>query len=412
MKKTKIKAFAFVLSIIMLVAALPAYAATNTTEYDKLLYIVDSYELSNLEIELDDPSIIVDLNKPSDFYGDVDTSESIVADFTLFDYISSDEVTTDIIMQYKGVAIPYNQDYTVDYARSAYNSGKLVYLYGELTISEYKNVLGILDFSIDTIATNSNGTDITAVKQGFDSEFEKNEKYNVISYSNNAVLCKFSNEIKNVHYLISASENCASTIVQSNARATIVKSEFDFVTYWGPNNIFSVHLDYTLYREYDESDPTYDYFGIKTTTWVDAANSGTVAEIRTKYSLPYESDNLLETGPASQKNIGSLSVSCGYGDSGVSASIGYSIDLSDQDPTINRTENFTNDTVEWIMTRRTWFPKSLDGVHEICVATWASTGKTAGINVYYGALIKAGQHGAMNVDSGYTSLPIRFSYSD
>lgn len=41
MKKTKIKAFAFVLSIIMLVAALPAYAATNTTEYDKLLYIVD-----------------------------------------------------------------------------------------------------------------------------------------------------------------------------------------------------------------------------------------------------------------------------------------------------------------------------------------------------------------------------------
>ena len=71
-------------------------------------------------------------------------------------------------------------------------------------------------------------------------------------------------------------------------------------------------MDYTLYQNDSDRDPDYDYFGIKTKIWVDNS-SGDVSRLRTKYVLPYPSDNLLETGPASKSNAGQISISIGYG---------------------------------------------------------------------------------------------------
>lgn len=57
-----------------------------------------------------------------------------------------------------------------------------------------------------------------------------------------------------------------------------------------------------------------------------------VAAIRTKYELPNRQDNLMETGPTTTKSAGSLNVSIGFGSSGVSGTIGFSVDLSDYAP--------------------------------------------------------------------------------
>ena len=138
MKKNKIKFFALILCFIMLISVIPAYASTFDERSSKLLYIVDSAEYDTLENQLNTPSIIIDESKSIDYYDDeVDLSESIIVDFSLFDYISSDDVTLDLISKYKGIALSVNAEYTTQYAAEAYNTGVLVYLYGELTISEY-----------------------------------------------------------------------------------------------------------------------------------------------------------------------------------------------------------------------------------------------------------------------------------
>ena len=75
------------------------------------------------------------------------------------------------------------------------------------------------------------------IEQGFDANFESTEIYNVICYSNNTLLCKFADTPKEINYLVAALNNCVETNINRNTRATIVKSEFDFTTYWGNNNL-------------------------------------------------------------------------------------------------------------------------------------------------------------------------------
>lgn len=79
---------------------------------------------------------------------------------------------------------------------------------------------------------------------------------------------------------------------------------------------------------------------------------------------------------------------------------------------IERTENYTDDTVEWVLTPRTWFPKSIDDAQLVCVASWASTGKYAGINVSYQGVVNIGPNSQYPTSAGYTEIPVRFSYSD
>ena len=152
----------------------------------------------------------------------------------------------------------------------------------------------------------------------------------------------------------------------------------------------------------------YDYFGVKTRVWV-TNDLGLVNGIQTKYELPYSSDHLLETGPDSQSNVGSLSVDVGFGSDGPSGSIGYSVDLSDTRPSIERAEDYTNDIVEWEMTPRFPFPIYLDGDSLYCCATWASKGTSlAGIDLYYNGSVNAGI--AYPETDGYTKYSVRFNY--
>lgn len=398
------------LCIIMCLVSIPAYAANDILLNNKLLFVSDFSTYSLLIEELNDPAVILDEDNVSDYSNsETDIAEAIVADFDVFDCISSEKATNELISTYGAVALPVSSKYTAELAQNAYKGGKIVYLYGTLTIEDYKNTLLLNDFSLRTNIYSSDETKSELVNQGFDSSFENSEIYNVICYSNNALLCKFNSEARQVHYLAAAANNFSKNINEAKTCATIVKSQFDFTTYWGPNNECVSHMDYTLYRETNETDPTYDYFAIKTTTW--ATGAGKVKKLQTKYTLPYSNDNLLETGPESQSNIGTLSVGIGFGKETVSGSIGYSYNLSDQRPTIKRTENLSNDTVEWILGPRTLIPKNIDDAKLICVASWASTGKTAAIDAYYTATLGIGPQ-EIPTSPGYTKVPIRFSYSN
>lgn len=409
MKNQKFKIISIFLCLVVFLGNIPL--TVNATETTELLFVADDNSYSNLISELNNPTIIVDESQiDACINSDIDISESIIVNFDLFDYTSTSNISESMLNNYKAIALPVTNKETESIARTAHDKGILVYLYGQMTINDYKEILSIESFTQSTEILDPSETKFDIVEQGFDVNFENSELFNVICYSNNTLLCKFGGAPKEVNYLVAALNNCVETSVGEKTRASIVKSEFDFTTYWGNNNQFASHLDYTLYREMDESDSVYDYFAIRTRTWVTAGN-WTTTLIATKYELPFSNDNLLETGPDSQSNIGSLSGSIGF-DGNISGSIGYSIDLSDQRPTIKRTENYTDDTVEWDLTRRTFMTLSINDAQLICVASWASTGKYAGIDVSYKGIVNIGTNDQYPTTAGYTKIPIRFSYSN
>ena len=316
----------------------------------------------------------------------------------------ADELTsyTDL-STYSAIALYRDSEIKQSLVKEAYSKNTIVYLYGDLTISEYKSYFSIADYSIDVKVANSSQT----LTQSFSESYEETEAFQVISYGTQPLLCKISSDCTFFSVFKAVTQNFLKLTAPAT-RSTIVKSEFDFVTYFA-NNTCSVHMDYTLYRNYDEIDSSYDYFAIKTRVWAETAQS--LEELRTKYILPFDSDNFLETGPASQNNIGTLNVSIGFGNSGLSGTIGYSINLSDSRPNIVRTEDLTNDVVEWTMDKRWFLPPSLNSATLDCAETWASTGNTAVINVFYRATASIKRPNVTQSEtSEYTCVQVRFSY--
>ncbi len=150
--------------------------------------------------------------------------------------------------------------------------------------------------------------------------------------------------------------------------------------------------------------------GIKTNTWAtDPTGDRTIKQVEAKYSLSKTSDELMECGPDTDTNIGTLEVAIGYGD-GASGEISYQMDLSNSKPNITKTADFTYDTVQWIMTPRSFLPKSLSNAVSTCSATWASTGKSAQINIDFQAVVSYGTNNQYSYYSGYYNVHIVYNY--
>lgn len=394
-KFNKISVIALLFSFFICVNPLVAIASnSDKSTSEKLLFIVDGDLYDSLTSEL-----AIAAN---------DTGSSVELNNSLYDIIKNDEVTDDIISNYRAVAVNILDSNMMTYVSNAFSNGIIVYLYGGLSISDYKSATNLSDFSLDVDILNYNDSKIGTAYQSFDSTYESDEQFDIIGFSCSALLCKFDNEATTLNYL-AAIVNNFSNISVANTRSTVVKSQFNFVTYFGNNNADSVHLDYTLYQEKNESDATYDYFAIKTNSWV-VSGSAIVTGVNTKYSFPFSTSELLETGPASQSSIGSLSVSVGFGSRGASGTVGYTVDLSSTKPTIKRSEDYTNDIVEWKMTRSTGLSTNLKNTPLTCCASWASKGSYAGIDVYYQGTVNIGTNNQYPVSSSYTKVPVRFTY--
>lgn len=358
---------------------------------DKVLFIVmDEEEKESLQLDCEECEFVNDL----------------------FDIGIISNINTTEINSYVAVALPYEFVKNTEICSSINN--ERIYLYGDLTISDYKEKINIDEFALDVKIEDTKGTNISYAKQYLDEEYENTHSFNVICYGeNNTLLCTIGQDASTFSYLFNIIDNFQIIIKSKFQRTTVIESKFDFTSSINSQRSYGVaHLDYTLYRNYDEQDSTYDYFGIKTKTWI--TTSADVKEIKTKYELPEINDNLMETGPASKTSANNLDVSIGFGNGGVNGTIGFSVDLSDYTPNITRTEDYTNDTVEWSLTPKTLLPKSINGATLDCVATWASLSSrnNAAIDVYFtGTLSVDGpRNSKINIVGTYLQVPVRFSY--
>lgn len=323
------------------------------------------------------------------------------------DFISLNEFSVKKASDYTAIAYPFSSVQNVQ-LKHLFAEHK-IYLYGELTINNYKDAVGLNDFSIFIDSDIVENNEIP--KQKLSNEYETNEIFNLICYDASPLLCKISSDNTTPFLKAIINDiNESSTSVGERSH-TIVKSQFNFRLYFELGAyLYVLNMDYSLYRNTNESDSTYDYFGIKTNTWcTDPTGDKTIKQVETKYSFPKASDELMECGPDTDTNIGTLEVAVGYGD-GASGQIAYQMDLSDTKPNITKTANYTADTVQWIMTPRTLFPKSISDTISTCSATWASTGKSAQIDVDFQAVVSYGTNNQYRYYTGYYNVPVVYNY--
>lgn len=221
------------------------------------------------------------------------------------------------------------------------------------------------------------------------------------------------NEVQTLDgYLQNIYEHCLP-LLRPQTRITILESKFDFNVGIGGisgGNTAIIHMDYTLYRNYEEEDDVYDYFAILSKVWVSVniPKRDDASELKEKFELPNKDDNLLETGPGTKKRESSFSVGIGFG-ADVTGSLGYTVDLG-ANPNITRTENFSEDTVEWYMSKG-----GVSSLHNIVFqnsATWASkqSKKKAEIDISLGGYIQI-MDGRFGQNRDYETIPVRFSYN-
>lgn len=386
----------FLITISILISCGLVHAETIEPETGVFLLVTDTEGIESIQ------NILETKGEPA--YADIVNFENTAFDSNLF-------------RKYKAIAFPYEEKLT-DEIQKAWASGCEVYLYGDLTIQKYKTMVGLDRFTLEVNLHNCNGEVIQKATQYFEPEYEENERFDIISYGSiRPLLVKAESGSGLKNHADMSVWNYLECIVghfkrmnQSQRSDTYIDCGFDIVKIWGENNQFSNHMEYFLYRNYDEELENYDFFGIKTHVWVE--NSvGTVTGIQTKYALPFSSDNLIDTAPASYTNIGALDVSVGWGLTDPEMTIGYTKDLSNCYPTISHSTNYGTDTVEWMMSPRSFLPLPLDGNNLICSATWASWGiHTAAVDLYYNGVVEVGSNGVHSLTPGYTKYQMRFEY--
>lgn len=171
------------------VTAVKAFAETKIS---KVVFFVNSQE---------------EYNSISDWQNSGTETGGNLSNSNLFDIRFINEINTTNLLSYIAyiaVALPFETEFDKIIIQNAFQNNIYVYLYGALTIKNFKDTVGLRDYSLNV---NANGSDedcvVIQTKQYFDAEYEENEVFNVIGYSNKALLCKISAEsISSYSYLI------------------------------------------------------------------------------------------------------------------------------------------------------------------------------------------------------------------
>ena len=196
--------------------------------------------------------------------------------------------------------------------RNAYNyNNARIYLFGELTINDYKRVLGIEKFGADAPVFDANGMTSETAFISFGSEQERSDILNMISFSKsdakNHMLAKVAKSEKIVDGMTNEYIKIITDDFQSNESiksTTIVKSGFNYRSYL-TSSVYA-NMDFILYRDLSELDPIYDYFAVKTNVYTSGMST---SRIETEHRLPFSSDELIDYGPGDISKAGTVSVS-------------------------------------------------------------------------------------------------------
>ncbi len=367
MKKTSVrqrKMISFLVSVLItFLAIIPvsAGAAAISSNDGKLMILVDSAD-----------SFDISKIQPNE-------TECVFVDSGTLDYSA--------LSGYAAYAVPYqlaaNDKRLVKIIRNAFSKNNArIYIYGEFTISDFKKILNISQFGAEVSVYDKDGpTDQTAFL-GFSEEQEQTCIENLISYSKSGLQ---KNMIATVRQGENVVEEYISIILEDYdgsaimPMAMIVKSGFNYRSYLTSSAY--ANMDFLLYRDYDEEDPNYDYFAIKTNI---CTTGQLTARIQAEHRLPYDSDELIDYGPGDITRASSVSVGLDLGSGYGGGSLSYSFDVGGG-PTINASYYAGDDYCTWDISRYWWFGGDL--VNELfCLgSSWASTGTYAATNVKFRA---------------------------
>ncbi len=360
-----------VISIITCIAPLKAFAATSTFDSRLLVIVEDSAE------------------KPS-----LDDEDSDMVEFKHLSEISSKDSGHIAYAVSKTIANNSDVNSIIKYAFN--NLDARIYIYGDLTISEFKEILGIDAYSVQTDIYDEDGITGEKANMTFSEEQEQNKIEQIICLSKNP---KYQSLIVSApNATLTSLENIiikhySDTFVNPMLYATIVQNAFNYrnYTYFSPGTDYIMdncylNMDYYLYKIEEENVADYDYFAIRVNVnpihdYHPAIGSNLpCTSFQVKLNLPYSSDHIYEYGPYSSSKAKDINVSLGFGDSGVSGSIGFTFSPG-SGPTVNANYNSANRTVSWEVKQYWFFGSRLNDAIYPFGASWASTGRLAAINI-------------------------------
>lgn len=331
---------------------------------------------------------------------------SLVASYaSKYDIIQYKDINYSTITNYSNYAVPSKfvktNNKLCNVLKNAFNNyDSRIYIYGEVRISDFKRVLNIKNFGANVNVYDENGSTAKTAFLSFGKEQEYTYIENIISYSNSqtqknliATVAKCDNMI--MEYIKIIISDCCKTGIMP--MASIVQSGFNYRSYYCNNYI---NMDYLLYRDYDEQDPNYDYFAIKTNV---SAYGGLAKEIDVEHRLPYLSDELIDYGPYDINRAGSVSVGLDLG----GGSLSYSFDVGGG-PTIDATYNSSVDYCTWKITKYWFFGSYLNNQLFKPGSSWASTGTYAGTDITFRAAFEG--PGEMYLWTPWQTVQVRYDY--
>lgn len=364
-RKTLVTLFAFAMSIILMIACLCMgllFHANADSKINKLLFVTEeNADISTLSAEFSKNS-----------------------DNTYFETASLSKITAETLNSYVAVALPaseigMNAAALVDIVRTR------IYLYGEVTIADYKTATGLEKFTLQIPMLDIDGAQISMAEQFFDETYEQTEVFAVICHGENALLGSAKENAPLAAYLAMILDNYKQFFIPQT-RATIIQSGVNYSTaVFGGDQVDGViHMNYVLYREFNEVVADYNYFAIQTNTWA-THTKGKLTKLYTSYDLPNVADSFIETGPASTNRTSEIAFGISVGTGGVGLSFSFPLNT---DANIERDEHIVPDSshifgnfVAWTMTPWKWF---IFGGSDIgdnklsCGATWQD--KVTGTN--------------------------------
>lgn len=277
--------------------------------------------------------------------------------------------------------------------KNALTSGKTVYLYGDLTLEKYENILGIKG----ELTTPKSDAELKANSTNTPREYVQIKgNADVIGYSLNPTdpyrlyIAQFDSSKKETYMYMRAifdhqihafnkTQKTASLFKNNRAYAdsTSVRIQPNITKYIYTSDgtlVGWVNTDWILYQDKNETDPTYDRFSVEDDQEVYSYNGYDLQVIDTTHSLPWaSSDNIYRWGPPDTSTSAQIQFSIPWNLS-ISFNPNDSVVIDDQG-------SQTYDYAKWNV-QGPWYDFVLNSPTRFYPGTaWFSIGTYAGIDL-------------------------------
>ncbi|HJH61901.1 MAG TPA: hypothetical protein IAC84_01305, partial [Firmicutes bacterium] len=120
----KLCIFSCIVTLSIISTLIPAFAASFDSQTKKILFITDVAESKSMN-----------------------SFNAQQYDSALADLVEINNIDMNAFSDYEAIALPFEEE-AYELAKSAYEIGSTVYLYGQLTIQDYKEIGGIENYAL------------------------------------------------------------------------------------------------------------------------------------------------------------------------------------------------------------------------------------------------------------------------